>query len=155
VGTFAVFPILGFSINTLSLFGLVLAIGLVIDDAILVVEAVERHIEEGMSPAEAAGKAMDEISGPIVAVALVLSAVFIPVAFITAITGRLYQQFALTIAISVIISAFNALSLSPALSALMLRPRGGRRSLLAGFFARFNHAFDWTRDRYVAGSSLL
>src|SRR5499433_854620 len=119
VGTFAVFPLLGFSINTLSLFGLVLAIGLVVDDAIVVVEAVEHHIDEGMSPRDAAFKAMEEVSGPVVGIALVLSAVFIPTAFIPGITGRLYQQFAVTIAISVLISAFNALTLSPALSALL------------------------------------
>ena len=113
---------LGFSINTLSLFGLVLAIGLVVDDAIVVVEAVERHIEEGLSPRDAAFKAMEEVSGPVVAIALILSAVFIPTIFIPGITGRLYQQFAVTIAISVIFSAFNALSLSPALSALLLKP---------------------------------
>ena len=118
IGTFLVFPMLGFSINTLSLFGLVLAIGLVVDDAIVVVEAVERHIEEGLSPRDAALKAMEEVSGPVVAIALILSAVFIPTIFIPGITGRLYQQFAVTIAISVIFSAFNALSLSPALSAL-------------------------------------
>src|SRR5262245_13412580 len=124
VGTFVLFPVFGFSINTLSLFGLVLAIGLVVDDAIVVVEAVEHHIEEGMSPKDATLKAMEEISGPVVGIALVLSAVFIPTAFIPGITGRLYQQFALTIAISVLLSAFNALTLSPALSALLLRPRG-------------------------------
>ena len=157
VGAFAVFPALGFSINTLSLFGLVLAIGLVIDDAILVVEAVERHIEDGMPPKEAAGKAMDEVSGPIVAVALVLSSVFIPVAFIGGITGRLYQQFALTIAISVVISAFNALSLSPALCALLLEPRskGERSGFMGRFFRWWNRAFDRGRDRYVAGSRFL
>src|SRR5205807_3441842 len=112
VGTFAVFPLLGFSINTLSLFGLVLAIGLVVDDAIVVVEAVEHHIEEGMSPKDATLKAMEEITAPVVGIALVLSAVFIPTAFIPGITGRLYQQFAVTIAVSVILSAFNALTLS-------------------------------------------
>ena len=122
VGTFVVFPLFGFSINTLSLFGLVLAIGLVVDDAIVVVEAVERHIEEGMSPRDATLQAMREVSGVVIGVALVLSAVFIPTAFLPGITGRLYQQFALTIAISVIFSAFNALSLSPALSAMLLRP---------------------------------
>ncbi len=122
IGTFAVFPLLGFSINTLSLFGLVLAIGLVVDDAIIVVEAVERHIEEGLSPKEASLKAMKEVSGPVMAIALILAAVFIPTIFIPGITGRLYQQFAVTIAISVIISAFNALTLSPALCALLLRP---------------------------------
>src|SRR6476619_3822413 len=123
VGTFVVFPALGFSINTLSLFGLVLAIGLVVDDAIVVVEAVEHHIEHGMSPKDAAFKAMEEVSGPVIAIALILSAVFVPTAFIPGITGRLYQQFAITIAISVIFSAFNALSLSPALSALILRQK--------------------------------
>src|SRR6185437_11854736 len=123
VGAFAVFPILGFSINTLSLFGLVLAIGFVVDDAIVVVEAVEEHIEEGMAPRDATLKAMNEVSGPVVAIALSMSAVFVPMAFIQGITGRMYQQFALTIAISVLISAFTALSLSPALCALLLRPR--------------------------------
>src|SRR5215472_10591950 len=123
VGTFVLFPLFGFSINTLSLFGLVLAIGLVVDDAIVVVEGVERHIEEGMTPREATLLAMKQVSGPVIGVACVLAAVFIPTVFLPGITGRLYQQFALTIAISVIISAFNALSLSPALSALLLRPR--------------------------------
>src|SRR5437588_11657381 len=123
VGAFMWFPLFGVSINRLSLFGLVLAIGLVVDDAIVVVEAVERHIEEGMSPREATLQAMREVSGVVVGVALVLSAVFIPTAFLPGITGRLYQQFAVTIAISVVFSAFNALSLSPALSALLLRPR--------------------------------
>src|SRR5712672_2042833 len=124
IGTFAVFPLLGFSINTLSLFGLVLAIGLVVDDAIVVVEAVEHHIEEGMSPKDATLKAMEEVSGPVVAIAIILSAVFLPTVFIPGITGRLYQQFSVTIAVSVLISAFNALTLSPALSALLLKPRG-------------------------------
>src|SRR5262249_6253091 len=114
IGTFAVFPVFGFSVNTLSLLGLVLAIGLVVDDAIVVVEAVERHIEEGLTPKEAALAAMEEISAPVVGIALVLSAVFVPTAFIPGITGRLYQQFAVTIAVSVLLSAFNALSLSPA-----------------------------------------
>ena len=108
------FPLIGFSINTLSLFGLVLAIGLVVDDAIVVVEAVEHHIEGGMSPRDATLKAMEEVSGPVVAIALILFAVFVPTAFIPGITGRLYQQFAVTIAVSMLISAFNALSLSPA-----------------------------------------
>jgi HAE1 family hydrophobic/amphiphilic exporter-1 len=157
VGAFAVFPVLGFSINTLSLFGLVLAIGLVIDDAIIVVEAVEHHIEHGMSPVDAANRAMDDVSGPIVAVACVLSAVFIPVAFVGGITGRLFQQFALTIAISVIISAFNALSLSPALCALLLRPRTekARAGLMGRFFGRFNRGFEFTKNRYVSGSGFL
>jgi HAE1 family hydrophobic/amphiphilic exporter-1 len=127
IGTFIIFPALGFSINTLSLFGLVLAIGLVVDDAIIVVEAVEHHIEEGMDPKSASEKAMEEVGGPVVAIALILAAVFIPTAAIPGITGRLYQQFAVTIAISVLISAFNALTLSPALSALLLKPNPGRR----------------------------
>ena len=136
VGTFVVFPFLGFSINTLSLFGLVLAIGLVVDDAIVVVEAVEHHIEHGMSPKDAAFKAMEEVSGPVIAIALILSAVFIPTAFIPGITGRLYQQFAITIAISVLFSAFNALSLSPALSRCCFVPQEASRGVLwAHFFA--------------------
>ncbi len=149
VGTFAVFPLLGFSINTLSLFGLVLAIGLVVDDAIVVVEAVEHHIEEGMSPKEATLKAMEEVSGPVVAIAIILSAVFLPTVFIPGITGRLYQQFAVTIAVSVLISAFNALTLSPALSALLLRPRQESKSLLGRFFDLFNRAYARLTDGYV------
>src|SRR5262250_1008628 len=155
VGTFMVFPLLGFSINTLSLFGLVLAIGLVVDDAIVVVEAVEHHIEEGLSPRDAAFKAMEQVSGPVVGVALVLSAVFIPTAFIPGITGRMYQQFAVTIAVSVIISAFNALSLSPALSALLLRPRREMRGPLGVFFRGFNRVFASATDRYVTVSGAL
>src|SRR5881296_108196 len=155
VGTFMFFPLFGFSINTLSLFGLVLAIGLVVDDAIVVVEAVERHIEEGLAPRAAAIKAMDEISGPVVGIALVLSAVFIPTAFIPGITGRLYQQFAVTIAISVILSAFNALTLSPALAALMLRPKTNRRGPLAKFFDLFNRVFGSVRNQYVHWSGTL
>ena len=123
IGTFIVFPMLGFSINTLSLFGLVLAIGLVVDDAIVVVEAVEHHIEQGMTPHDATIKAMEEVSGPVIAIALILAAVFIPTAFVPGITGQLYKQFAVTIAISVLFSAFNALTLSPALSAMLLRPK--------------------------------
>jgi len=149
VGTFVFFPLFGFSINTLSLFGLVLAIGLVVDDAIVVVEAVERHIEDGMSPKDAALKAMEEISGPVVGIALVLSAVFVPTAFIPGITGRLYQQFAITIAISVLLSAFNALSLSPALAALLLRPRENRGGLLRTFFDWFNRTFERATNIYV------
>ncbi len=152
VGTFVLFPLFGFSINTLSLFGLVLAIGLVVDDAIVVVEAVERHIEEGMSPREATLQAMREVSAPVIGIALVLSAVFIPTAFLPGITGRLYQQFALTIAISVIFSAFNALSLSPALSALLLRPRRKSRGPLAWFFDKFNRAFGVMTSGYVTWS---
>jgi hydrophobic/amphiphilic exporter-1 (mainly G- bacteria), HAE1 family len=149
VGTFAIFPVLGFSINTLSLFGLVLAIGLVVDDAIVVVEAVERHIDEGMSPHDASLKAMEEVSGPVIATALILTAVFVPTIFIPGITGRLYQQFAVTIAISVIFSAFNALSLSPALSALLLRPRKKSRGPLARFFDWFNRMFGRATEGYV------
>jgi hydrophobic/amphiphilic exporter-1 (mainly G- bacteria), HAE1 family len=155
VGAFIFFPIFGFSINTLSLFGLVLAIGLVVDDAIVVVEAVERHIEEGVAPKEAALKAMEEISGPLVGIALVLSAVFIPTAFVPGITGRLYQQFALTIAVSVIISAFNALTLSPALAGLLLRPRTKSRGLLGKFFGWFNRIFERATEGYVRWSAVL
>jgi len=154
IGTFAVFPLLGFSINTLSLFGLVLAIGLVVDDAIVVVEAVEHHIEEGMSPKAASLKAMEEVSGPVVAIAIILSAVFLPTVFIPGITGRLYQQFAVTIAISVLLSAFNALTLSPALSALLLRPKTEsrqkkRQGLLSRLFALFNRGYARLTDGYV------
>src|SRR5438270_5963096 len=154
LGTFVVFPLFGFSINTLSLFGLVLAIGLVVDDAIVVVEAVERHIEEGMSPRDATLQAMREVSGVVIGVALVLSAVFIPTAFLPGITGRLYQQFALTIAISVIFSAFNALSLSPALSAMLLRPRKKTRGPVGWFFDRFNRVFGIATHGYVNWSRL-
>jgi len=155
IGTFMVFPLLGFSINTLSLFGLVLAIGLVVDDAIVVVEAVERHIEEGMTPRDAAIRAMEEVSSPVVAVALILTAVFGPTIFIPGITGRLYQQFAVTIAISVIFSAFNALSLSPAMAALLLKPRRESRGPLARFFAWFNRVFNRGRDTYLSLSAFL
>jgi HAE1 family hydrophobic/amphiphilic exporter-1 len=155
IGTFAVFPLLGFSINTLSLFGLVLAIGLVVDDAIVVVEAVEHHIEEGMTPRKAAFQAMEEVSGPVIAIALILAAVFIPTAFIPGITGRLYQQFAITIAISVLLSAFNALTLSPALCALLLKPKQERHGPLARFFGWFNRVFGRTTDGYVHTCGLL
>src|SRR5712675_1300277 len=155
VGTFIFFPVFGFSVNTLSLFGLVLAIGLVVDDAIVVVEAVERHIEEGLTPKTAALKAMEEISGPVVGIALVLSAVFIPTAFIPGITGRLYQQFAVTIAISVLLSAFNALTLSPALAALLLRPKKQSRGLLNRFFDWFNRLFERATEGYVRWSGVL
>src|ERR1700760_4995097 len=154
IGTFAFFPFLGFSINTLSLFGLVLAIGLVVDDAIVVVEAVEHHIEEGMSPKDATLQAMKEVSGPVIGIALVLSAVSIPTAFLPGITGRLYQQFALTIAISVILSAFNALSLSPALSSMLLRPRSKTRGPLGWFYDRFNRVFGRATHGYVNWSRL-
>ena len=150
IGTFAVFPLLGFSINTLSLFGLVLAIGLVVDDAIVVVEAVEHHIEEGMSPKEATLKAMEEVSGPVVGIALILAAVFIPVGVMTGIQGRLNQQFAITIAVSVAISAFNALTLSPALSALLLRPRKKTRGPLGRFFALFNRGLEKSTRGYIS-----
>src|SRR5580700_2536622 len=156
VGTFVFFPAFGFSINTLSLFGLVLAIGLVVDDAIVVVEAVERHIEEGLSPKDAALKAMEEITAPVIGIALVLSAVFVPTAFIPGITGRLYQQFAVTIAISVILSAFNALTLSPALSALLLKPKDDRSAgILSRFFAGFNRVFGRATNGYVRWSGAL
>lgn len=157
IGTFIFFPLLGFSINTLSLFGLVLAIGLVVDDAIIVVEAVEHHIEEGMTPKDATIQAMEEVGGPVVAIALILAAVFIPTAAIPGITGRLYQQFAVTIAISVMISAFNALTLSPALSALLLKPRNKerRKGPLAKFFDTFNKLFHRTTDKYVTTSGVL
>src|SRR6184192_1661454 len=147
-------PLFGFSINTLSLFGLVLAIGLVVDDAIVVVEAVERHIEEGMTPREATLQAMREVSGPVIGIALVLSAVFIPTAFLPGITGRLYQQFALTIAISVIFSAFNALTLSPALCALLLRQRKKARGPLGWFYDHFNRIFSSATHGYVNWSRL-
>src|SRR3989449_7540132 len=157
VGTFVIFPLIGFSINTLSLFGLVLAIGLVVDDAIVVVEGVERHIEEGLAPKDAALKAMEELSGPVVGIALVLASVFVPTAFIPGITGRLYQQFALTIAISVILSAFNALTLSPALAGLLLRPQSEesshrRRGPLGKFFDAFNRYWQRSTDGFVRWS---
>ena len=149
VGTFAILLAFGFSINTLSLFGLVLAIGIVVDDAIVVVENVERSIEAGLSPRDAAHKAMDEVSRPIIAIALVLSAVFVPVAFVSGLTGQFYRQFALTIAFSTVISALNSLTLSPALSAILLRPRGARPDrltrlldrLLGWLFRPFNRVF--------------
>ncbi len=163
VGTFILFPLFGFSINTLSMFGMVLAIGLVVDDAIVVVEGVQRHIEEGLAPKDAARAAMEELSGPVVGIALVLSAVFVPTVFIPGITGRLYQQFALTIAISVVLSAFNALTLSPALAALLLRPKAalsaveGKKSsgLLRKFFDWFNRIFGRATEGYVRLSGLI
>src|SRR5215468_8238653 len=155
VGTFILFPLFGFSINTLSLFGLVLAIGLVVDDAIVVVEGVERHIEEGLTPKDAALKAMEELSGPVVGIALVLAAVFVPTAFIPGITGKLYQQFAVTIAISVLLSAFNALTLSPALAALLLKPKKPSQGLLRRLFDGFNRVFDRATDTYVRWSAVL
>ncbi|HXZ24935.1 MAG TPA: multidrug efflux RND transporter permease subunit [Nitrospiria bacterium] len=155
IGTFAVFPMLGFSINTLSLFGLVLAIGLVVDDAIVVVEAVEHHISQGLSPKEATLKAMDEVTAPVIAIGIILSSVFIPAAFSGGITGRLNQQFAMTIAISVLISAFNALTLSPALSAMLLRPRTESKGWLGRLFGGFNRWFERMTQGYVGISHLF
>ena len=155
VGTFAIFPLLGFTINTLSLLGLVLAIGIVVDDAIVVVEAVEKNIEGGLEPRDATLKAMSEVTAPIVGTTLILIAVFVPTAFIPGITGRLYQQFAVTIAVSVLISSFNALTLSPALSAMLLRPRKPMRGPAGRFFAWFNKTFDRATDGYVSWSEFL
>ncbi|HTP26010.1 MAG TPA: efflux RND transporter permease subunit, partial [Anaeromyxobacteraceae bacterium] len=155
VGTFAVMLGMGFSLNNLSLFGLVLAIGIVVDDAIVVVEAVMHHIEHGMPPKEATAQAMKEVSGPVIAIALVLSAVFVPVAFISGISGQLYQQFAITIAVSVLFSATNALTLSPALSSLLLKPKGGKRSLLQPFYNGFNRVFDRFTGGYLSVTSIL
>ena len=154
VGTFVLFPLFGFSINTLSMFGLVLAIGLVVDDAIVVVEGVQRHIEEGLTPKDAARKAMEELAGPVVGIALVLSSVFVPTAFIPGITGRLYQQFAVTIAVSVVLSAFNALTLSPALAGLLLRPKPAPgaekgRGPLGKVFDAFNRYFERSTESFV------
>jgi len=157
IGTFIFFPMLGFSINTLSMFGLVLAIGIVVDDAIVVVEAVMHHMEHGKNPREATIQAMKEVSAPVIGIALILSAVFMPVAFIPGLTGRMYQQFALTIAISVLLSAFSALSLSPALSVLLLKPtaHGPKKGLLGKFFNGFNKGFDRITSVYVSGARLL
>jgi HAE1 family hydrophobic/amphiphilic exporter-1 len=155
IGTFIFFPLLGFSVNTLSMFGLVLAIGIVVDDAIVVVEAVMHHIEHGKSPHDATVQAMKEVSGPVVGIALILSAVFVPVALLGGLTGRMYQQFALTIAISVLLSAFSALSLSPALAAMLLRPAKPMRGPLGVFFKGFNKVFDRTTGGYVGVSGLL
>ena len=155
IGTFIFFPILGFSVNTLSMFGLVLAIGIVVDDAIVVVEAVIHHIEHGLSPRDATIQAMKEVSAPVIGIALILSAVFIPVAFVGGLTGRMYQQFALTIAISVLLSAFSALSLSPALCAMFLKPHKPMRGPLGAFFRGFNWVFDRTTTGYVSIARLL
>ncbi|MBP1620059.1 MAG: bepE 2 [Acidobacteria bacterium] len=155
VGAFIFFPLLGFSINVLSLLGLVLAIGIVVDDAIVVVEAVMHHIEQGMTPKDATFKAMEEVSGPVVAIALILAAVFVPVGFMGGITGRLYQQFAITIAISVLLSAFNALTLSPALSALLLKAPTGKKTLLTPFYGWFNRVFGRGTDAYVSFTGIL
>lgn len=155
VGTFALFPLLGFSINMTSMFGLVLAIGIVVDDAIVVVEAVQHNLDEGMNPKAATLKAMEEVSGPVVAIAAILAAVFIPVAFLGGISGQIYRQFALTIAASVLISAFSALSLSPALSAMLLRPRQDSKGPLGWAFGYFNKGFTWATDRYLGGVTIL
>ena len=155
VGAFMFFPLLGFSINVLSLLGLVLAIGIVVDDAIVVVEAVMHHIEHGMAPKEATIKAMEEVSGPVIAIGLILAAVFVPVGFMGGITGLLYQQFAITIAISVLLSVVNALTLSPALAALLLKPATGKKSFLTPFYNGFNRVFGWSTDRYVSFAGIL
>jgi hydrophobe/amphiphile efflux-1 (HAE1) family protein len=155
IGTFALFPILGFSINITSMFGLVLAIGIVVDDAIVVVEAVQRHIDDGMEPKAATILALEEVSAPVVAIAFILAAVFIPVAFLGGISGEIYKQFALTIAISVLLSAFNALSLSPALSAILLRPKKSTRSWISRPFEWFNRSFNWTTNRYLSVVTFL
>jgi multidrug efflux pump len=154
IGTFAIMLAFGFSINALSLFGLVLAIGIVVDDAIVVVENVERNIALGHSPVEATKRAMDEVTGPIIATALVLCAVFVPTAFISGLTGQFYKQFAITIAISTVISAFNSLTLSPALSALLLKDHHAPKDVLSRamdrlfgwFFRPFNRFFEWSGE---------
>ncbi len=155
IGTFIFFPLLGFSLNTLSMFGLVLAIGIVVDDAIVVVEAVIHHIEHGLPPREATIKAIEEVTQPVIGIALILCAVFVPVAFVGGLTGRMYKQFALTIAISVLISAFNALSLTPALCAMMLKPSKPMRGPLGVFFRGFNKVFDVVTNGYVKTSGIL
>ena len=148
LGAFILFPALGFSVNVLTMFGLVLAIGIVVDDAIVVVEAVQHHLEHGLTPVEATRQAMKEVSGPVVAIGLVLCAVFVPVAFMGGVTGQLYSQFALTIAVAVIFSVINALTLSPALSALLLKKPTPGRGPIAAFFRLFNRAFDWVTQKY-------
>ncbi len=155
VTTFIFFPMLGFSLNTICLLGMVLAIGLVVDDAIVVVEAVEAHMENGMTPRQATFAAMKEVSGPVVAIALVLAAVFLPTALLPGITGTLFQQFAVTIAVSMLISAFNALTLSPALSALMLKPKKEHRSLLTPFYNAFNRVYDAFSEKFAAACGWL
>jgi len=155
VGTFAVFTLLGFTINTLTLFGMVLAIGIVVDDAIVVVEAVEHHMAHGLSPREATIKAMDEVSGPVVAIALILAAVFVPVAFLGGIAGVMYKQFAITVAVSTMLSAFVALSLTPALCSLLLKPKVESDGALARLFAAFNRRFDRLTEGYGRGVQAL
>jgi HAE1 family hydrophobic/amphiphilic exporter-1 len=148
LGAFIMFPVLGFSVNVLTMFGLVLAIGIVVDDAIVVVEAVQHHLEHGKEPVEATRLAMKEVSGPVVAIGLVLCAVFVPVAFMGGVTGQLYSQFALTIAVAVVVSVINALTLSPALCALMLRKPTPGKGPIAAFFRVFNRFFDWLSTHY-------
>jgi HAE1 family hydrophobic/amphiphilic exporter-1 len=155
IGAFIFFPMLGFSINVLSLLGLVLAIGIVVDDAIVVVEAVMHHIEHGLSPKEATLKAMEEVSGPVIAIGLILSAVFVPVGFMGGITGKLYQQFAITIALSVLLSVINALTLSPALAAMLLRAPTGKRTILTPFYEGFNKIFGSVTNGYVGLTGIL
>ncbi|MCE9553954.1 MAG: efflux RND transporter permease subunit [Planctomycetes bacterium] len=170
VGTFAVMAAIGFSLNNLTLFGLVLAIGIVVDDAIVVVEAVEHHIEEGMAPRDATIQAMKEVSGPVIAVALVLTAVFMPCAFISGLTGSFFRQFAVTVSVSTVISAFNSLTLSPALAAILLKPHKERTDIgtrvmdfsLGWFFRLFNWAFRkstkgyvWIVGRMIRGSAVV
>ena len=156
IGAFIFFPMLGFSINVLSLLGLVLAIGIVVDDAIVVVEAVMHHIEHGMEPKEATIKAMEEVSGPVVAIGLILAAVFVPVGFMGGISGLLYQQFAITIALSVLLSVVNALTLSPALAGMLLKPvNPNKKSILQPFYNGFNKVFGWVTDRYVGFAGVL
>ena len=155
IGTFIFFPMLGFSVNTLSMFGLVLAIGIVVDDAIVVVEAVIHHLEHGKSPREATVKAMEEVSAPVIGIALILSAVFVPVALLGGLVGSMYKQFALTIAISVLLSAFNALSLTPALCAMLLKAPRPMRGPLGVFFRGFNKVFEVTTNGYVSTSRIL
>jgi HAE1 family hydrophobic/amphiphilic exporter-1 len=155
IATFIVFPLLGFTINTLSLLGMVLAIGIVVDDAIVVVEAVMHHIEHGLSPKEATLQAMKEVTSPVIATALIMAAVFVPVAFLGGITGRLYQQFAITIAISVLFSAFNALTLSPALASMLLKPKGGKKSPIDRFYRWFNRIFDRFTNGYLSLTAIV
>jgi hydrophobe/amphiphile efflux-1 (HAE1) family protein len=155
IGAIALFPLLGFSINITSMFGLVLSIGIVVDDAIVVVEAVQRNIDNGMLPREATLRAMQQVSAPVVAIACILAAVFIPVAFLGGISGQIYRQFALTIAASVLLSAFSALSLSPALSSLLLKPHKKSRGPLAFLFEKFNRGFEWSTNRYLGGVGFL
>ena len=155
IGAIALFPLLGFSINITSMFGLVLSIGIVVDDAIVVVEAVQRNIDDGLPPREATIRAMEQVSAPVVAIACILAAVFIPVAFLGGISGQIYRQFSLTIASSVLLSAFSALSLSPALSSLLLKPHAKARGPLAFCFAGFNRAFEWATNRYLAGVGIM